>query len=643
MIKTTTATRLLLCTMLSTFAIAALPQNADAQSRRGDDRQQQLNPAQQSLDAAVRERLNTLVFPEDGVLTPQGFPAALLVVERLMQDLVWYADSSNTDLFKTVARAERLLRLMVEGRQTQNTELWKMFLDHEDLASSLAFGLQPGRDSLPDAMLVLDSLRNQFGADRLAQYPELTTAICAVHDRPRTAPGRNPTTSASPNELWAYFVRYEDRMALGIRGMPVDLLAHLVDSSASIAEMQWALERYGRDQQVGNRYSEISYDENALAPGQRKRIDSEQYTLQNIRRVGGVCAEQAYFAAHVGKSIGVPTVEISSIGQSMSHAWLGYLRTRGRQAAWDFDTGRYDEYKKYLGSFRDPLSGREYDEGHVAFLSQMIGVRPEQTHLAVAMHDAAATLARFDEGADGPVLSVTIEADAAFASARTANDAGISELLTGAFSSTGSERRIWELAGALAKDRRIAGKELEAVFTFLERLCGRNEVSYFAMTAPQLLWAIEDVRTQAQMFDRVARAVRNVPGQEAEVRFLQGDGLRARAMYQEAMSAYLLPTKSRNLDGPWTIKAIDRVTLLLRETDKMQHLPDLLADIFRRVPRPSTEGTFEMRSGSVWAQVGERYHQSLVQAGRTNEAQNIRRQLDTIVVPIDVPGGRPRR
>ena len=133
------------------------------------------------------------------------------------------------------------------------------------------------------------------------------------------------------------------------------------------------------------------------------------------------------------------------------------------------------------------------------------------------------------------------------------------------------------------------------------------------------------------MYDRVARAVRNVPGQEAEVRFLQGDGFRDREMYQEAMNAYLLPTKYRNLDGPWTVEAVDRITALLNATGKMQHLPDLLADIFRRVPRPSTEGSFAQRRGSVWAQVGERYHRSLVLNGRTNEAQNVRRQLDTIV------------
>lgn len=631
MIKTTTVRCLALCTALCLAVLAATPSTAFAQSRPDSRRGQAKDPVQSALDEAIRAELKRLVWTDEGQLTPAGFSTALREVNALQQQAAWYIEESNTDLFRELSRTERLLRLMVEGRQTQNSELWSMLVEHPDLADAVAFTLQPGRDQLGDAMLVLDSLRRQFGAERLAAYANLTAAICAVHDQPRSAPGRNPTASASPNEIWAYYVRYEDRMALGVKSMPADLLAHVVDTTASVAEMQWAMERYGRDPQVGNRYAEISYDDNALNEGQSKRIDSEQYTLQNIRRVGGVCSEQAYFAAHVGKAMGVPTVEVSSIGSTMAHAWLGFLRVRGRQAVWDFESGRYDEYKKYVGSYRDPLAGREQPEGHVAILSQIVGTTPEQIQVAVAMHDAAAALAEFEENSDAPTIALKLDVEQSVAPVRVADDAGISELLTAAFKSTGAERRIWDLAGRLARDRRIAGDDLEAIFAFLERLCGRNEASYFATTAPQLLWALEDSRVQARMYDRVARAVRNVPGQEAEVRFLQGDGFRDREMYQEAMNAYLLPTKYRNLDGPWTVEAVDRITALLNTTGKMQHLPDLLADIFRRVPRPSTEGSFAQRRGSVWAQVGERYHRSLVLNGRTNEAQNVRRQLDTIV------------
>ncbi len=622
------------------LSVGTLAPESIAQSRSPRDRATEQASPQQQLDEAIRKQIESILHPagiEGEPLSGTQFTAALSAVESLHEIAAWYIDRSNAELFRDLARTTRLLRLMVDGRQTNNAELWAMFMEHEALADAIAFAIEPGRDSLPDAMLVLNSLRNQFGPERLAAFSNLTAAICAVHDQPPTPPGRRPTTAAGPNELWAYYASNENRMQFGVRNMPVDLLAHVVDVTASIEELQWAVQRYGRDQQVGNRYAEITYDDNAFQTGAPKRIDALPYTLQNIRQVGGVCTEQAYFAAHVGKAMGIPTVEVTSIGSAASHAWLGYLRVRGRQAAWDFDAGRYDEYKQYVGDFRDPLSGKNYDEGHVAFLSLMIGVSPEEIYRATAMHDTTRLFSKFAEHADGPVISFEIETTQPIAPVRKPDAAGISELLTAAFEQAGAERRVWELAGELASERRIAGRELEAVFTYLERLCGRNEIAYFAMMAPKLLWAIEDVRAQARLYDRVVNVVRQSPGHVAKVRFAQGDGLMNREMYEEAMRAYLLPTQSRNLDGPWTVDAIDRVTNLLRRTNKQQHLAGIIGDIFRKVPRPSTEGSHSARAGSVWGQVGQRYYMALIISGDTQEAQNIRRELDTILRRVNVP------
>lgn len=634
--------RLRLCIAATTLCLglSAIAPDTLAQSRSPRERSVETDSQQQQLDLAMREQIEKILHPdgpEGKPLSGSQFSGALSAADSLHAQAAWYINRSNTDLFRELSRTTRLLRLMVDGRQTNNAEMWAMLMDHEQLADALAFSLQAERDSLPDAMLVLNSLRKQFGAERLAAMPNLTAAICAVHDQPRTAPGRQPTTAASPNELWAYFAANENRMPFGVRNMPVDLLAHCVDATASIAELQWAVQRYGRDQQVGNRYGEITYDDNAFQTGAPKRIDALPYTLQNIRQVGGVCSEQAYFSAHVGKAMGIPTIELSAIGATTGHAWLGYLRVRGRQAAWDFDTGCYDEYKQYVGDFRDPLSGKQYNEGHAAFLSLMVGVGADEIYRAVAMHDATRVLSKFDENADGPIVSFEVEVESPITPVRKPDAAGISELLAASFEQAGAERRVWELAGELASEQRIAGKELESVFAYLERLCGRNEIGYFALTAPKLLWAIEDVRAQSRLYDRVISVVRQKPGYVANVRFAQGDGLMNREMYEEAMRAYLLPTQTRNLDGPWTVAAIDRVTTLLRRTNKQQHLADIIGDIFRKVPRPSTEGSHQFRAGSVWGQVGQRYYMALIISGRTNEAQELRRQLDTILRRVDVP------
>ncbi|MFU8830211.1 MAG: hypothetical protein ACNA8P_12365, partial [Phycisphaerales bacterium] len=422
------------------IGIATPPAEAQSRSTPTRDRGNQSDPAQQMLDAAMRAKVESILTPDGAALTGAAFSPALNEADSLLAQAVWYVDASNAELFREITRARRLLRLMVDGRQTSNSALWAMLMEHPQLADTIGFSLQPERDNLQEAMLVLDHLRRQFGADRLAQYPNLTAAITAVHDTPRTPPGRQPSVAATPADLWAYFTKYEQSMAFGIKGMPVDLLAHVVDTSASIAELEWARGRYGRDQQVGNRYAEIMYDDNAFRTSAPKRIDSEPYTLQNIRRVGGVCTEQAYFAAQVGKSMGVPTIELSAIGSTAGHAWLGYLRVRGRQAAWDFDTGCYEEYKQYVGRFRDPLSGRMTEEGSAAFLSQMVGVNNDALHRAVALHDATAMLASFGPEADSPRLTVKLDGETIVAPVRTPTAQHLAAMLTASLGHTPSER-----------------------------------------------------------------------------------------------------------------------------------------------------------------------------------------------------------
>ncbi len=131
------------------------------------------------------------------------------------------------------------------------------------------------------------------------------------------------------------------------------------------------------------------------------------------------------------------------------------------------------------------------------------------------------------------------------------------------------------------------------------------------------------------MYDRVARAVRNVPGQEAEVRFLQGDGFRDREMYQEAMNAYLLPTKYRNLDGPWTVEAVNRIPQLLNTTGKCSISP-ICSQISSVGSRGRARRVVRARC-SVWAQVGGAVP-SLAGPERPNQRSPERaKALDTIV------------
>lgn len=82
-------------------------------------------------------------------------------------------------------------------------------------------------------------------------------------------------------------------MFFGVRNVPAELLAWVVDTTAAIEEMQWALAKYRGDPAVGSRFFDIEYDYAAFKTGATKKVTEAGFNLPNILKHGGVCADQA--------------------------------------------------------------------------------------------------------------------------------------------------------------------------------------------------------------------------------------------------------------------------------------------------------------------------------------------------------------
>src|SRR5205807_3987797 len=106
----------------------------------------------------------------------------------------------------------------------------------------------------------------------------------------------NTAKGADPIEIFDYYVKNESRMYFGIRNVPAELLAYVVDTTASVEEMGWALQKYAGDKEVGKRFFDVKYDYDNFRKGTPKKITTLGFTLPNILKYGGVCADQAYFA-----------------------------------------------------------------------------------------------------------------------------------------------------------------------------------------------------------------------------------------------------------------------------------------------------------------------------------------------------------
>src|SRR5207248_3737068 len=113
-----------------------------------------------------------------------------------------------------------------------------------------------------------------------------------------------------------------------VRRMPVDLLAYIVDLEITADQIEWVHDRYSGVATPGVAFFDVPYDESALydtapnAPPERAR------TLMNLQRRGGACPDAAYYAAQIGKTLGVPAAacRASAVSSGSPPAWVGFVK-----------------------------------------------------------------------------------------------------------------------------------------------------------------------------------------------------------------------------------------------------------------------------------------------------------------------------
>ena len=219
-------------------------------------------------------------------------------------------------------------------------------------------------------------------------YANLVAAICVVHDEPLTRHvNENKVSSPDPLAIFDYYVANEKSMAFGIKNVPPEVLIYVVDSqTSSIDEMKWALSRYASLTLPSAAIFSTHQIRRRLFPRHRrpKKLDTAPFTLPNILRLGGVCADQAYFAVSIGKAIGVPTAYTTGESAETAHAWVGFLAAQGNKGAWNFNSGRYEEFRGVTGLVQDPQSRDYIPDAYLSYTAEMLNTT------AVARQTAAA-------------------------------------------------------------------------------------------------------------------------------------------------------------------------------------------------------------------------------------------------------------
>ncbi len=241
------------------------------------------------------------------------------------------------------------------GMFKDGKELFKWLLANRGLSRLLFRGMQDVNEPI-ESLKAIAELK-ALGDKRLLTYAELTTAFATSRS---ASCYHEQLTPASIVESFNYYTTR--KMRYDLKTMPYELSRYLADTQLSIKERQWAYGRYNRYPNPAKSYFDLKYDTDHLEKGEPKKISKLEFTLSNLRKVGGVCIEQAYYSSEVCKSVGIPAKIVTGrSGAGGYHAWMMcFVRKRGgRSASWDSSTGRYEEQKYFVGDVRDPASGQK--------------------------------------------------------------------------------------------------------------------------------------------------------------------------------------------------------------------------------------------------------------------------------------------
>ena len=333
----------------------------------------------------------------DSLQTDEKYPAAIASLQALFDQTILYSPPDRLDCIREADFALRLARQLKNVPVATRSELLPYLRKHENLANTLVFLIRTDQERAPAVYSLLNQLREKRG-EQLENYAGLTSSICVVQHKPFSVHiNENAVKSADPIDIFDYYVKNESRMFFGIRNVPAELLVYVVDTTASISDMDWALNKYAGNSNVGRLFFDIKYDYEYLKRGSDKKVTVAGYNLPNILKFGGICADQAYFATSVGKAIGVPTAYDTGVSAEAAHAWVGFLQYNGKAGQWNFNSGRYEDYQGVRGSVMDPISRQNVPDSYVSLLSEIIGTRATDRQTAIALTDAAERLGEINK------------------------------------------------------------------------------------------------------------------------------------------------------------------------------------------------------------------------------------------------------
>lgn len=191
------------------------------------------------------------------------------------------------------------------------------------------FKLNAGEpENLPYAFNTFYSLWKRTPEKDRSKYVNLAIACSLLRKDIAERPSmlRNSTEPLlGITELYDFFCERDakHRLITDIKKMSPSDLMHVVDVRLPMSEVEWVYKnlKYKRSD-WGKSYGVVTY----LMERATRNIDPyKTYTFAELKKEGGVCRDQAYFASATAKSRGIPAVYIVGDGDRGGHAWVAIM------------------------------------------------------------------------------------------------------------------------------------------------------------------------------------------------------------------------------------------------------------------------------------------------------------------------------
>jgi len=495
--------------------------------------------------------------------------------------------------------------------------LWER---HRGLAAALA--RVAGRfDDAQRVALLAEALASAHG-DQLERYAELAAAVCVVLDAPQDYPGIGPTVP-DPVGVFAamVFADAERRItAHRLDALPAELLVHVIDTSLAPAGLrEVALDRRRVD--VGDLYESVPYVQTPLLAGEAAPAP-EDLTLSSLAERGGTGELRAFYAAQMGQVFGYPVAVSAGLAGDSRFAAPVYLEPGRRGALWNFHAIAGNAGQP-AGTAPDPRQGVAIELHELELTAALASDGTAAATRAWALARAAALLAGGDvrppsdvpAWLDGPPL-------------RRADAAGALELAEASLGASRGHAAAWrawlDASLELARDE-PAGPE-----RVLTDLLGRLEDLGATFSVELALAAIAEEPGGwggPEAYDWLIQRLRRDPHLEALARLRAGEAALAQGDEAAARQAWSQLVIRRLGEGPYAMAAFERLESLATRGADQAALTEFYAQAHRRLRPPRGLGPAGVRA-SAYVRVGERYERALREAGRTREADRLRRRLD---------------